>query len=149
MGTPAYMSPEQASGQQVDHRTDIFSLGVMLYEMGAGTRPFSGKSNVDTMYEIVHPPAPPLATVPPHIAGIIDKALAKDPTERYQNARDLAVDLRRSLSKTDAPLAAPFSTGHARPVRWIVAALLMVVAGAAWLTFRPEADLRVSLEHPE
>src|SRR4030095_1455491 len=116
MGTPAYMSPEQASGGQVDHRTDIFSLGVMLYEMVSGTRPFTGKSNVDTMHEIVHAPAPPLVAVPPRLADIVDKALAKDPRDRYQNAGDLAVDLRRLLSKTDShAVAAPSSAGRARP----------------------------------
>jgi Tol biopolymer transport system component len=94
------------------------------------------------MHEIVHAPAPPLVGVPPRLADIVDKALAKDPRDRYQNAGDLAVDLRRLLSKTDShALAAPSSAGRARPVRWIVAALVLVAAGvAAWFAFRSVAD---------
>jgi serine/threonine protein kinase/Tol biopolymer transport system component len=143
MGTPAYMSPEQASGRQVDHRTDIFSLGVMLYEMIAGTRPFSGKSHVDTMHKIIHAPAPPLGKVPRRLADILDKALAKDLTARYENAGDLAADLRRFLSKTDSRALAVPASGHASRARWIVAALVMVVVGvAAWLAIRPGAALK-------
>ena len=95
MGTVAYMSPEQASGKPLDHRTDIFSLGVMLYEMLAGTRPFRGKSQVETMHAIIHDPAPPLESVPPRLEEILEKALEKDPKDRYQHAGDLALDLRR------------------------------------------------------
>src|SRR5262245_21363632 len=143
VGTPAYMSPEQAVGRPVDHRTDIFSLGVMLYEMAAGTRPFTGESHVQMMHAIVETPAPPLAAVPPRLADIVDKALAKDPKERYQNAGDLAVDLRRFLNKTDShALVATSSAGRARPMRWIVAAIAVVAAAvAALLMFRPEAAL--------
>ncbi|HET9219492.1 MAG TPA: protein kinase, partial [Terriglobia bacterium] len=139
MGTPAYMSPEQASGRQVDHRTDIFSLGVMLYEMVAGTRPFAGKSHVDTMHQIIHAPAPPLANIPPRLADVVDKALAKDPKERYQNAGDLAVDLRRVLSKPDSlPRVVPLSADRARFVRWMVTAVVVLGAGVAvWLSNRP------------
>jgi len=141
VGTPAYMSPEQAVGRPVDHRTDIFSLGVMLYEMAAGTRPFTGESHVQMMHAIVETPAPPLATVPPRLADIVDKALAKDPKERYQNAGDLAVDLRRFLNKTDSHvLVATSSAGRARPMRWIVAALAVAAAAvAALFMFRPGA----------
>jgi serine/threonine protein kinase/Tol biopolymer transport system component len=152
MGTPAYMSPEQATGRQVDHRTDIFSLGVMLYEMVAGTRPFTGKSNVDTMHAIIHGPAPPLAQVPRRLADIVEKGLAKDPGDRYQNAGDFAADLKRFLSKTDSHVlaapssvrrAAPLSSGGALPVRWIVAALVLIAtAVTAWLAFPPEAVVK-------
>ena len=90
MGTVPYMSPEQASAKPLDHRTDIFSLGVMLYEMLAGQRPFRGKSHVETMNQIINDPAPPLAMVPTPVEEILEKALEKDPKDRYQHAGDFA-----------------------------------------------------------
>src|SRR5438552_5008351 len=98
VGTVAYMSPEQAEGRPLDHRTDIFSLGVVLYEMIAGQRPFRGKSQVETMHAIINDPRPPLEQQPPELNEIFDKALAKDPKGRYQHAGDLALDLRRLRS---------------------------------------------------
>jgi Tol biopolymer transport system component/predicted Ser/Thr protein kinase len=98
MGTVAYMSPEQASAQPLDHRTDIFSLGVVLHEMLAGQRPFRGKSQVETMHAIINDPQPPLERQPPELAEILDRALAKDPKDRYQHAGDLALDMRRLRS---------------------------------------------------
>ena len=94
LGTLAYMSPEQARGKPLDSRTDIFSLGVMLYEMLAGGRPFGGKSPVETLHAVINDQPPPL-TQPPELQEIVDKALAKEPAERYQHAGDLALDLRR------------------------------------------------------
>ena len=94
MGTMAYMSPEQAGARPLDHRTDIFSLGVMFYEMLAGKRPFDGKSQVDTLHAIVHDPAAPLTGQPPELREILSKALAKDPKDRYQHAGDFGLDLR-------------------------------------------------------
>jgi hypothetical protein len=95
MGTVAYMSPEQARARPLDHRTDIFSLGVVLYEMLAGQRPFGGNSQVETMHAIINDPAPPLAQQPPELNEVLEQALAKDPKDRYQHAGDLALDLRR------------------------------------------------------
>jgi serine/threonine protein kinase len=99
MGTTAYMSPEQASGRELDHRTDIFSLGVVVYEMLAGQRPFRGTSQVETMHAIINDPPPPLAQ-PPELEDILDKALAKDPKERYQHAGDVGL---RTLVTTAKP----------------------------------------------
>src|SRR5689334_17232038 len=95
MGTVAYMSPEQASARPTDHRTDIFSLGVVLYEAVAGQKPFRRKSQVETLSAIINEPAPPLVSQPPELQEIVDKALAKDPKDRYQHAGDFALDLRR------------------------------------------------------
>ncbi|HEX8847540.1 MAG TPA: protein kinase [Pyrinomonadaceae bacterium] len=99
MGTVAYMSPEQAQGLEVDERTDVWSLGAVLYEAVAGRPPFTGKTLSHTIVSILeHEPAP-LAQltddVPPEFERIVTKALAKDPDERYQTAKDLLIDLRR------------------------------------------------------
>jgi serine/threonine protein kinase len=97
-GTPAYMSPEQGRGQQVDARTDIWSLGVMLYEMIAGRSPFAGPSRTDVLAAILQNDPPPLArfdpTAPAEIQRIITKALRKDREQRYQTVKDLLLDLR-------------------------------------------------------
>src|SRR3989441_10780510 len=98
MGTVNYMSPEQAMGRETDHRTDIFSLGVVLYEMATGRVPFSGASLTETIDRIAHAQPEAIArfnyNVPPELEVIIKKALRKNRDERYQSARDLLVDLR-------------------------------------------------------
>src|SRR5262245_18270224 len=104
MGTAAYMSPEQARGLKLDHRSDIFSFGVMLHELLAGEPPFKGETNVDLMYAITRVPAPALgasapADVQPALQEIVDKGLGKAPTELYQGMRDLVVDLRAARRK--------------------------------------------------
>jgi len=130
VGTVAYMSPEQASARPTDHRTDIFSLGVMLYEMLAGVRPFRGKSHVDTMNAILNTPTPRLENVPARVEDILDKALEKDPKERYQSAADLAVDLRRAQR---TPVTVVQRSSHSTQWPWIVAAAAVVFGlPAAW-----------------
>ena len=98
MGTPQYMSPEQARGQKVDARTDIFSLGVMLYEMIAGRPAFEGVNALDVISAILQKEPPPLksqaAELPAELQRIVSKALRKDREERYQTARDLLNDLK-------------------------------------------------------
>src|SRR5437870_7971008 len=98
MGTVNYMSPEQAMGRDVDHRTDIFSLGVVLYEMATARVPFSGASLTETIDRIAHAQPEAIArfnyNVPPELEVIIKKALRKNRDERYQSARDLLLDLR-------------------------------------------------------
>ncbi|GAB4325125.1 MAG: hypothetical protein Kow0074_18560 [Candidatus Zixiibacteriota bacterium] len=99
LGTTGYMSPEQALGQDVDHRSDIFSLGVVLYELLTGQMPFTGAHEAAIMYEIVNvEAAPPSAINPdldPEIDRILLECLQKEPDERYQSAREVAKDLRR------------------------------------------------------
>ncbi len=98
MGTIGYMSPEQARGNQVDARTDIFSFGIMLYEMLAGKMPFDGENAMDVIGSILNKEPVPLSRqmpeVPREIERIINKALRKDREERYQTAKDLLIDLK-------------------------------------------------------
>jgi serine/threonine protein kinase/tetratricopeptide (TPR) repeat protein len=94
VGTPHYMSPEQALGKTADHRTDIWSLGVVLYEMSTGQRPFSGNSVHSVLYQIIHEPAPNLpSSVPRKLSEIVSRALSKDLTTRYSSARGMDQDL--------------------------------------------------------
>jgi serine/threonine protein kinase len=104
MGTMGYMSPEQIQGLDVDHRTDIFSLGVVLYELLAGESPFKGMHETAIMYEIVNVDPPPLSTVKegidPELDRIILECLEKDKDERCQSAKELAKDLRKAKKST-------------------------------------------------
>jgi len=135
MGTPSYMSPEQVKGRAVDGRSDIFSLGVMLYEMVTGEKPFPGQNITTVIYKIVNEdPVPPRQIDPSihaGISGVVMKALAKEPDNRYQSCREMLEDLRnyRSLagagstektmvfggpgiSNPDATVAVSASGGH-------------------------------------
>ena len=97
MGTVGYMSPEQVRGTNADHRSDIFSFGVILYEMLSGARPFQAESQVETMNAILHadPPEPaPDAAIPPALLTIVRRCLEKKPEQRFQSAADLAFALR-------------------------------------------------------
>ncbi|MBZ5526629.1 MAG: serine/threonine protein kinase [Acidobacteriia bacterium] len=98
MGTPSYMSPEQIKGRVMDGRADIFSLGVMLYELVTGQRPFSGQDIATVLYKIGNEePAPPQQIAPgvhPGISKVILKALAKDPSKRYQTCREMSEELK-------------------------------------------------------
>ncbi|MDQ3754584.1 MAG: protein kinase [Acidobacteriota bacterium] len=99
MGTSGYMSPEQVRGLAVDARTDVFSLGVVLYEMVAGRRPFEGATTSDVVVAILEREPAPLTArapeAPAELERIVTKALAKDAEERYQTVKDMAIDLRR------------------------------------------------------
>lgn len=99
VGTAAYMSPEQAEGEEVDHRSDIFSFGVVLYELLTSKLPFRGEYHAALMYSIVNEEPPPIARfnekAGDDLQRIVSKALAKDREERYQHADDMLADLRR------------------------------------------------------
>jgi len=104
LGTIAYMSPEQASGQPLDSRSDIFSFGVVLYEMLSGRRPFGGVTDLEVLKTIIHGDLPPLSeAVPETYRNIVEKALEKSPAERYQSMREMVVDLRRSQRSQRLP----------------------------------------------
>ena len=106
MGTVGYMSPEQARGQTVDSRTDIWSLGVVIFQMLTSHLPFEGSSNNDVIASILGKEPPPLARyardVPEALEWIVTKALTKDREERYQTAKEMSVDLRRVKQRLDA-----------------------------------------------
>jgi len=123
LGTPAYMSPEQARAQPADHRSDIFSFGVILYEMVTGRSPFKGKnrSSVEVMHSVIHDQPQPISElnprVPPQLQTIIERALEKEPSKRYQSMRTMLNDLKQvarsihldasSLSETAPAYSAP------------------------------------------
>jgi serine/threonine protein kinase/WD40 repeat protein len=137
LGTAQYMSPEQAAGKKVDARSDIFSFGVLVYEMVTGKRAFRGDSLMTTLAAVINQEPEPLpAKVPPDLARIILRCLRKDPARRYQTVADLKVALEdvrdESISRGQA---------HAllrRPWTWAVLLSVLVVAGfLGWLAFRP------------
>ena len=140
VGTVAYMSPEQASGKPVDHRSDQFSLGVVLYEMLSGKRPFKGATAAETLTAIIREEPEPLEKLAPRapapIRWSVDRLLAKDPAERYDSTRDLARELetcRTHLSDTSsgtAPAAQAVSSRSPRLGRLQVVAASILCAAA-------------------
>ena len=124
VGTVSYMSPEQARGQEVDGRTDLFSLGVVLYELVTGRKPFGGQTAADVVSAILSAdPTPPGSVregVPADVEAVILKALRKDPALRYQSAGDLLEDLRaarRALTRPDESGSTASRTATGRPKR--------------------------------
>src|SRR5215472_11552191 len=140
LGTVGYMSPEQVRGQAVDHRSDIFSFGAILYEMVAGKRAFKGGSKVETMNAILKEEPPELSEsglpISPGIERVVRHCLEKEPGLRFQSTRDLAFDLE-SLSSPSTTSAARIpalsSVSHWRaPLLWALPLLLLASAGAFW-----------------
>jgi serine/threonine-protein kinase len=144
MGTVEYMSPEQALGRDVDHRTDIFSLGVTLYEMATGKRPFTGATATETIDRIAHAQPEAIARfnydVPAELERIVRKCLEKDQERRYQTARELEIDLqnlqrvRAAMTPGAEALARPKRRGF-RPAHLIIAATILVLFGLGYYLF--------------
>jgi eukaryotic-like serine/threonine-protein kinase len=151
-GTSTYAAPEQAQGLKADHRADVFSTGVLLYEMLAGTWPFRGKTALDVRYAVVyHKPKPIVEARGENspqlrrIQEILDKALAKSPDDRYQRIEDLRSELQElmgdvdedssvSNTLTDAPSTVPATSGTSKPTpSWTTPHRIAIVAIAALL----------------
>jgi eukaryotic-like serine/threonine-protein kinase len=145
-GSPYYMAPEQVRQESVDRRADVFSLGVVLYELLTNAKPFQG-TTLDEITSAVLKHEPPLASVvdpavPPALAEIAAKAMAKNPDDRYRSARALARDLRHWLDENttaaDADLPSPAPAGL--KVWWLAAGVgALAVAGLVWNTVAPTA----------
>ena len=126
MGTPSYMSPEQVKGRAVDGRSDIFSLGVMLYEMVTTEKPFPGQNITTVIYKIVNEdPVPPRQinpTIHPGISAVVMRALEKEPDQRYQNCREMLEDLRnyRSIAPASGNPQSTMVMGGGSPAATVV-----------------------------
>ena len=156
VGTLGYMSPEQVQGQETDHRSDIFSFGVLLYEMLTGKSPFSGAHESAILYEIVNVDVPPPSTVKPELDPELDRivmeCMEKDPNERLQSIKQAAIDLNRFkrtssrsrasrtfsavASAPSAPVTSVPSVWNAQRLPWLITILVTIVAVALFL-FRP------------
>ncbi len=168
-GTAVYMSPEQARSEEIDFRSDLFSFGVVMYEMATGKKPFSGKNSLMTLDAVLHakpiPPAEVNPKVPVELEGIIGKAMEKDRGQRYQSAAQMKADLQQLKRETEsgqvrsalhpARLRVASTTfGRATDNRWLywvlggTAALLVTVlaaVGAYWVKHRSIAN--AELQH--
>jgi serine/threonine-protein kinase len=156
LGTAAYMSPEQARGEVVDHRTDIWSLGVVLYEMVTGRLPFKGEYEHAVIYSILNEEPEPLTAlrtgVPIDLEKIVAKAMEKEPDERYQHVDEIPVDLKAitasqsSSSRKTAVKAIPSETSRftrwKRAIPWVlIAVMAVVVVFAFWSPWRKEVPI--------
>ena len=114
-GTPAYMSPEQAQGLKVDYRSDIYSLGVVLYEMLAGRMPFEGDTSWTLIFKHINEPPPPIVGIQSAVQAVVDRALAKKPDDRYQSARELAADYMEAIGLVSEASTLRISLPPSRP----------------------------------
>ena len=139
MGTIGYMSPEQALGKPLDQRTDIFSLGVVLYEMATGARPFDGDSDAAVYDAILHKAPPRSQKLSNELDGVIRHALEKEPAARYQTASELRADLKR----IEAGIK-PQQTGSKRSIRIALASAAAILLALAALWFWGLSNTRKS-----
>ena len=166
VGTIGYMSPEQASGLAVDYRTDQFALGLLIYELVTRTRPFERPTTAQSVAATIEAEPTPIDAlnpdVPPHLADIVTRLLAKDPTDRYDSTRDLARDLGTVLDGLSrrTPAAGTTAAGtntsdRPRRPRWLpiaaaAAVVLAIAAAAGWLWRRgPDVPVQQITAEPE
>lgn len=162
VGTIQYMSPEQVEGREIDGRSDIFSLGAVLYEMVGGKRAFEGKSQLTVASAILEKEPESLSTLKPMTPTTLDrtirKCLAKKPDDRWQSASDLATQLNwiTDASTAGASMQTAEARGKVNKILWLMSglmALLIIAAGWAWITLReatpPKRVMRFSIGLPE
>ena len=146
-GTPAYMSPEQASGRPVDARSDIFSFGALLYEMVTGRRPFGGGSTAEMLAALLkeqpRPPSEVVTDVPKELERIILRCLRKEPERRFQSVLDVKVELQEVKEESDSTPTVPRVRARRRRGRWVAAGLVGALAVATgglllWRSRQPE-----------
>jgi serine/threonine protein kinase len=145
VGTPSYMSPEQVQMHPLDVRSDLFSVGAMLYQMATGCLPFPGESPVTICHAVVHAAQKPACEVCPKVSkglsAVIDRLLEKDPQRRFSSTRDLVQALQTLSQSTPPP---PRRHGNAVVVGTAAAAVISLLAGALWLAFTPPRSGEVS-----
>jgi eukaryotic-like serine/threonine-protein kinase len=145
IGTIPYMSPEQASGHALDSRSDMFSFGVVLYEMLAGRRPFTAPTSLELLQHVIHAkPAPLSADLPEPLRALVMRALEKNPADRFHSMRDLVAALRATQRLSGQGVAAP----RKRTRKWLAAAGLAAIAvagiGAVWFASRKNSSAATS-----
>ena len=137
MGTPGYMAPEQARGQVVDHRADIFSLGVVLYELLVGERAFPGSTAADRLAACLHKDLTlPVERVPLELRRIVERCLDKEPGARWQSAADLSANLRWTEGGSASGIAPVSSPAPTWPWRAACVVLALAACGLGWLAWR-------------
>ena len=149
LGTVGYMSPEQVRGNVVDHRSDIFSFGCILYEAATRRRPFEADSDIDVMHKIMHEKPPAIdeinPAVPAELRRMIRRCLAKDPDKRYQSMKDLAIELgdvvdefeelsASTASRSSGSMSQPLSAPHGDR-KWLALAIVGAVIAASAVAF--------------
>lgn len=147
VGTPSYMSPEQARGLEVDHRTDLWSLGVVLFQMLTGRLPFTGDRQLSVMYAIVHAEVEPAPELTAPVEELIRRALAKKPAARWRSAEEMAAELRRlghgapSRTQTMTSVRSAPPSGIRRSRKILLCVALAVVIAVIGLIFWPRNRL--------
>jgi TolB-like protein len=148
VGTYSYMSPEQARGHAITPASDVFSLGIVMYELFSGTNPFRQEAVLDTLNAIVRVEPPPLkpAQAPQPVGQIVGRALQKEPTHRYSSAIEIGEPLKQARREwnTDTTQTSAARSIATRSSKWtwlIAAAVIAIVAAIGWIQFRPAAPI--------
>ena len=161
-GTPPYMAPEQARGEPLDHRADLFSLGSVLYALCTGRPPFRGRNSLDVLRRVSEEAPPPIRSINPEIPAwleaIVTKLMAKKPEDRYQSAGEVAALLERCLAHVQQPTVVPLPAGvippQSRKRRWLIATAAAAVAAlllaVTVLRIKTEkGTLEISVDDPQ